>query len=45
VNRRINFPQITEVVARTMKEHKVVEHPTLAEVLSADTWARGFTAC
>lgn len=45
VNRRINFPQITEVVARTMKEHKVVEHPTLAEVLSADAWARDFTAC
>jgi 1-deoxy-D-xylulose-5-phosphate reductoisomerase len=38
---RINFPQITEIVARTMDRHKVNEHPTLKEILDADAWARG----
>jgi 1-deoxy-D-xylulose-5-phosphate reductoisomerase len=37
---RINFPQITETVARTMDRHKVSEHPTLKEILEADAWAR-----
>ena len=37
---RINFPQITETVARTMDRHKVGEHPTLKEILEADAWAR-----
>jgi 1-deoxy-D-xylulose-5-phosphate reductoisomerase len=37
---RINFPQITETVARTMDAHKVSEHPTLKEILEADAWAR-----
>src|SRR2546422_3633992 len=36
----INFPQITETVARTMDRHKVSEHPTLKQILSADAWAR-----
>jgi 1-deoxy-D-xylulose-5-phosphate reductoisomerase len=37
---RISFPQITETVAHTMDRHKVTEHPTLKEILAADTWAR-----
>jgi 1-deoxy-D-xylulose-5-phosphate reductoisomerase len=37
---RINFPQITETVARTMDRHKVSEHPTLKEILEADAWGR-----
>src|SRR5213594_2548088 len=37
---RINFPQITETVARTMDRHKVSEHPTLKEILEGDAWAR-----
>src|SRR5688500_5220112 len=37
---KINFPQITEMVARTMEAHKVSEHPTLKEILDADAWAR-----
>lgn len=41
VNRRINFPQITETVRRTMDAHRVVPHPTLAQILEADRWARG----
>jgi 1-deoxy-D-xylulose-5-phosphate reductoisomerase len=40
VNRRINFPQITETVRRTIECHQVVAHPTLPQILEADTWAR-----
>ena len=40
VNRKINFPQITEIVRRTMDEHKVVSHPALEQILEADAWAR-----
>ncbi len=44
VNRKINFPQITETVRRTMDAHTVVSHPTLEQILEADTWARKTTA-
>ena len=40
VNRRINFPQITDTVRRVMDAHKVVPHPTLDQILEADVWAR-----
>jgi 1-deoxy-D-xylulose-5-phosphate reductoisomerase len=40
VNRKINFPQITETVRRTMDAHQVVAHPTLEQILAADAWAR-----
>jgi len=40
VNRKINFPQITETVRRTMDAHQVVAHPTLEQILDADVWAR-----
>ncbi len=40
VNRKINFPQITETVRRTMDAHKIVSHPTLEQILEADSWAR-----
>lgn len=40
VARRINFPQITETVRRVMDAHRVVEHPTLEQILAADAWAR-----
>src|SRR5512140_3623125 len=40
VKRKINFPGISEVVRRTMEQHEVVSHPSLAQVLEADTWAR-----
>ncbi|HZV33587.1 MAG TPA: 1-deoxy-D-xylulose-5-phosphate reductoisomerase, partial [Verrucomicrobiae bacterium] len=40
VNRRISFPQITETVCRIMDKHKVLSHPTLEQILAADTWAR-----
>jgi 1-deoxy-D-xylulose-5-phosphate reductoisomerase len=40
VNGKINFPQITEIVRRTMEAHKVVSHPALEQILEADAWAR-----
>jgi 1-deoxy-D-xylulose-5-phosphate reductoisomerase len=40
VNHKINFPQITETVQRTMDTHKVISHPTLEQILEADAWAR-----
>jgi 1-deoxy-D-xylulose-5-phosphate reductoisomerase len=40
VDRKINFPQITETVRRTMAAHQVVSHPTLEQILAADAWAR-----
>jgi 1-deoxy-D-xylulose-5-phosphate reductoisomerase len=40
VNRRITFLQITETVRRTMDRHQLVPHPTLDQILAADTWAR-----
>jgi 1-deoxy-D-xylulose-5-phosphate reductoisomerase len=40
VNRRINFPQISETVRRTMARHDVISHPSLEQILAADNWAR-----
>jgi 1-deoxy-D-xylulose-5-phosphate reductoisomerase len=45
VNRRINFPQISETVRRTMDKHSVVSHPTLDQILEADSWARHEASC
>jgi 1-deoxy-D-xylulose-5-phosphate reductoisomerase len=42
-NGKINFPQITEAVARTMDRHRLIECPTLADIMAADTWARNAT--
>lgn len=44
VNRKINFPQITETVRRTMERHQIVAHPTLEQILAADAWARQASA-
>jgi 1-deoxy-D-xylulose-5-phosphate reductoisomerase len=40
VNRKINFPQITATVRRTMDAHQTVAQPTLEQILAADAWAR-----
>ena len=40
VNRRINFPQITETVRGVMAAHQVVAHPALEQIFEADAWAR-----
>lgn len=42
--RRLGFPGITEIVARTMAVHAAVAHPSLEEILAADAWARGEAA-
>ena len=36
----INFVQISELVGRALNAHKVIPHPTLEQILEADTWAR-----
>jgi 1-deoxy-D-xylulose-5-phosphate reductoisomerase len=38
--KKISFPEITQVVQRTMDAHKIIERPTLDQILTADTWAR-----
>jgi 1-deoxy-D-xylulose-5-phosphate reductoisomerase len=40
VNRKCNFPQITETVRRVMAAHQVVPQPKLEQILEADAWAR-----
>ena len=40
VNRKINFPQITETVRRVMDAHQILAHPKLEQILEADAWAR-----
>ncbi len=40
LDRKINFPQISEIVARVMDHHAVVTHPDLNQILAADAWAR-----
>jgi len=40
VNRKINFPQITEMVRCTMDAHETISQPTLEQILEADAWAR-----
>jgi 1-deoxy-D-xylulose-5-phosphate reductoisomerase len=40
LNQKINFPQITELVRRTMDAHQTILHPTLEQILEADAWAR-----
>jgi 1-deoxy-D-xylulose-5-phosphate reductoisomerase len=40
VNRKINFPQITELVGRVMAAHQPTSHPRLEQILEADAWAR-----
>jgi len=37
---KINFPQISEVVARTMRRHQLIASPNLDQILAADAWAR-----
>jgi 1-deoxy-D-xylulose-5-phosphate reductoisomerase len=44
MNRKINFPQIAETVRCVMDAHKAVAHPTLEQILEADTWARRASA-
>jgi 1-deoxy-D-xylulose-5-phosphate reductoisomerase len=40
LDRRITFLQISEIVARVMERHTLVNHPDLTQILAADAWAR-----
>jgi 1-deoxy-D-xylulose-5-phosphate reductoisomerase len=37
---KIPFPAIWETVETVMRQHRLVEHPQLEEILKADAWAR-----
>ena len=37
---RTTFPAIWQTVGRVMSKHRTIEHPTLAELIDADAWAR-----
>jgi 1-deoxy-D-xylulose-5-phosphate reductoisomerase len=36
----ISFPQLSKVIEKTMRQHKIQSHPNLDEILQADQWAR-----
>lgn len=40
VKRQKSFIEISETVARVMNCHRTVSHPTLEQILEADSWAR-----
>ncbi len=40
LDHRIRFPNIAKVVEEVMSKHKPVSAPALADILSADAWAR-----
>ena len=40
LERRINFPQIAEIVEKTINLHHGIDNPTLEEIFTADEWAR-----
>ena len=44
VNGRASFPQIAEIVGRTLDRHRLAQHPTLEQILEADAWARSEAA-
>jgi 1-deoxy-D-xylulose-5-phosphate reductoisomerase len=39
-SRKLTFEQIPQAVAHTMEQHRVVEDPSLEQILEADAWAR-----
>ncbi len=42
-NRQLKFTEISAAVARAMETHRIIEHPTLEQILEADAWAREST--
>ncbi|MGD2269809.1 MAG: 1-deoxy-D-xylulose-5-phosphate reductoisomerase [Desulfobacterales bacterium] len=40
LEQKISYTQIAELIRQTMKDHKNVTDPDLAEILAADRWAR-----
>ncbi|MDI6735983.1 MAG: 1-deoxy-D-xylulose-5-phosphate reductoisomerase [bacterium] len=40
LNKEIKFTDIPKIIKKVMGTHKIIESPTLDEILMADTWAR-----
>jgi 1-deoxy-D-xylulose-5-phosphate reductoisomerase len=40
LEQRIAFPQIAEIIDKTISLHQGIDSPTLEEILTADEWAR-----
>lgn len=42
LSHRIGFLDIAKVIAETLEHHQGIDHPSLEEILEADTWAREY---
>jgi 1-deoxy-D-xylulose-5-phosphate reductoisomerase len=40
LEQRISFPQIAEIIDKTISLHQSIDNPTLQEIFTADKWAR-----
>jgi 1-deoxy-D-xylulose-5-phosphate reductoisomerase len=40
LEQNITFPQISEILDKTISLHRSIDNPTLEEILAADQWAR-----
>jgi 1-deoxy-D-xylulose-5-phosphate reductoisomerase len=40
LNQRVPFTKIFNIIRETMNRHRVVNHPTLSDIIDADRWAR-----
>ncbi|MGB2855096.1 MAG: hypothetical protein WBC61_00405, partial [Dehalococcoidia bacterium] len=38
--KKIGFPDIAAVVARTLDCHEMISYPSIEDIFAADTWAR-----
>ena len=41
LERRIGFLDIAKLVEKVLDQHRGIDHPSLEDILEADTWARG----
>jgi len=40
LEQNITFPQIAEIIDKTLSLHHSIDNPTLEEIITADQWAR-----
>jgi len=40
LSRRLKFSEIARLVGQVLGQHQAIAHPTLAEIIKADSWAR-----
>ncbi len=40
LSRRLKFSEIAHLVGQVLSQHQAITHPTLAEIIKADSWAR-----